>query len=85
MRAVRLCTQKNIAINTFMLDANYYLKAFMDQIAKINGGRVFYTTSGEVGGVHPRRLRAAQAQTARAAGVIAIGRGVPPTMIAPTM
>ena len=30
MRAVRLCTQKNIAINTFMLDANYYLKAFMD-------------------------------------------------------
>ena len=49
MRAVRLCTQKNIAINTFMLDANYYLKAFMDQIAKINGGRVFYTSPEKLG------------------------------------
>jgi uncharacterized protein with von Willebrand factor type A (vWA) domain len=49
LRAVRTCTQKNIAINTFMLDANYYLKAFMDQIAKINGGRVFYTSPEKLG------------------------------------
>jgi uncharacterized protein with von Willebrand factor type A (vWA) domain len=49
LRAVRTCTRKNIAINTFMLDANYYLKAFMDQIAKINGGRVFYTSPEKLG------------------------------------
>jgi uncharacterized protein with von Willebrand factor type A (vWA) domain len=40
---------ENIAINTFMLDADYYLKAFMDQIAKINGGRVFYTCPEKLG------------------------------------
>jgi uncharacterized protein with von Willebrand factor type A (vWA) domain len=49
MRAVRHCTKRNIAINTFMLDANYYLKAFMDQIAKINGGRVFFTSPEKLG------------------------------------
>jgi uncharacterized protein with von Willebrand factor type A (vWA) domain len=49
LRAVRHCTKRNIAINTFMLDANYYLKAFMDQIAKINGGRVFYTSPEKLG------------------------------------
>jgi uncharacterized protein with von Willebrand factor type A (vWA) domain len=49
LRAVRYCTTKNIAINTFMLDANYYLKAFMDRIAKINGGRVFYTSPEKLG------------------------------------
>ncbi len=49
MRAVKRCSQKGIAINTFMLDASYYLKAFMDQIARINGGRVFYTTPDKLG------------------------------------
>ncbi|MCZ0941549.1 MAG: VWA domain-containing protein, partial [Gammaproteobacteria bacterium] len=39
LRAVRHCTQKGIAINTFMLDRSPYLKAFMDEIARINGGR----------------------------------------------
>ena len=48
-RAVKHCTAKGIAINTFMLDANYYLKAFMDEIARINGGRVFYTTPDKLG------------------------------------
>ena len=48
-RAVRHCTAKGIAINTFMLDASYYLKAFMDEIARINGGRVFYTTPDKLG------------------------------------
>ena len=32
-----------------MLDASYYLKAFMDEIARINGGRVFYTTPDKLG------------------------------------
>ena len=47
--AVRRCTRKGIAINTFMLDSSYYLKEFMDQIARINGGRVFYTTPERLG------------------------------------
>jgi uncharacterized protein with von Willebrand factor type A (vWA) domain len=48
-RAVKTCTRKGIAINTFMLDSSYYLKAFMDEIAKINGGRVFYTSPEKLG------------------------------------
>ena len=48
-RAVKHCTAKGIAINTFMLDASYHLKAFMDEIARINGGRVFYTTPDKLG------------------------------------
>ncbi len=47
--AVRRCTRKGIAINTFMLDSSYYLKEFMDQIARINGGRVFYTSPEKLG------------------------------------
>ena len=47
--AVKRCTQKGIAINTFMLDANQYLKEFMDDIARINGGRVFYTSPEKLG------------------------------------
>ncbi|MCY4343016.1 MAG: VWA domain-containing protein [Gammaproteobacteria bacterium] len=49
LRAVRHCTQKGIAINTFMLDRSPYLKAFMDEIARINGGRVFYTSPEQLG------------------------------------
>ncbi len=48
-KAVKHCTTRGIAINTFMLDSNYYLKAFMDEIAKINGGRVFYTSPEKLG------------------------------------
>ncbi len=48
-KAVKHCTKRGIAINTFMLDASYYLKAFMDEIARINGGRVFYTSPEKLG------------------------------------
>ena len=48
-KAVKRCTQKGIAINTFMLDANQYLREFMDDIARINGGRVFYTSPEKLG------------------------------------
>jgi len=48
-KAVKHCTARGIAINTFMLDASYYLKAFMDEIARINGGRVFYTSPEKLG------------------------------------
>ncbi|MEE8337789.1 MAG: VWA domain-containing protein [Dehalococcoidia bacterium] len=49
LKAVKRCTQKDITINTFMLDRNYYLKEFVDQLAKINGGRVVYTTPDKLG------------------------------------
>ena len=47
-RAVQKCTKSNIAINTFMLDADGYFANFIDEVTRINGGRVFYT--------NPRRL-----------------------------
>jgi uncharacterized protein with von Willebrand factor type A (vWA) domain len=49
LKEVRRCTQKGIVINTFMLDRNYYLKEFVHQIAKMNKGRVFYTTPDRLG------------------------------------
>ncbi len=49
LRAVQRCTRRNITINTFMLDTSYYLKEFVDQMTRINGGRVFYTTPDKLG------------------------------------
>lgn len=49
LKEVKRCTQKGITINTFMLDRNYYLKEFVNQIAKMNKGRVFYTTPDRLG------------------------------------
>lgn len=49
LKEVKRCTQKKIVINTFMLDRNYYLKEFVNQVAKINKGRVFYTTPDKLG------------------------------------
>ena len=49
LREVRRVTRKGIIINTFMLDRNYYLKEFVNKIAKINEGRVFYTTPDRLG------------------------------------
>lgn len=46
---VKHCTQKNITINTFMLDKSPFLRGFMNKIAKMNGGRVFYTTPHRLG------------------------------------
>ncbi len=46
---VKRCTKKDIVINTFMLDRNYYLKEFVNQMAKMNKGRVFYTTPDNLG------------------------------------
>ncbi len=49
LKAVKSCTARNIMINTFMLDQSYYLKAFIDRLTKINGGRVFYTEPDNLG------------------------------------
>ena len=48
-RAVKRCTTRGIAINTFMLESSEYLRAFMNEIARINGGRVFYTAPEQLG------------------------------------
>lgn len=49
LNAVKLCTRKGITINTFMLEQSYYLQAFIEQMTKINGGRVFYSTPDTLG------------------------------------
>jgi uncharacterized protein with von Willebrand factor type A (vWA) domain len=49
LKEVRRCTRKGVVINTFMLDRNYYLKEFVNQIARMNKGRVFYTTPDKLG------------------------------------
>ena len=45
----RRCTQQDIVINTFMLDRNSYLIDFIEQLTRINRGRVFYTTPDRLG------------------------------------
>jgi uncharacterized protein with von Willebrand factor type A (vWA) domain len=49
LKEVKRCTDKGIIINTFMLDHNYFLKEFVNEMAKINKGRVFYTTPEGLG------------------------------------
>ena len=49
LKAVKRVSRQDITINTFMLDRNHYLKEFVNQLAKINGGRVFYTTPDKLG------------------------------------
>jgi uncharacterized protein with von Willebrand factor type A (vWA) domain len=49
LREVIRCTRDNIRINTFMLDANSYLKSFIEQLSSINRGRAFFTTPENLG------------------------------------
>ena len=49
LREVKRCTQAGITINTFMLEASYYLMDFVDRMTRINRGRAFYTTPGQLG------------------------------------
>ena len=46
---VMRCTRENITINTFMLDATSYLKAFIERITQMNKGRAFFTTPETLG------------------------------------
>ncbi len=46
---VARCTRDGITINTFMLDATSYLKAFIGRITEMNRGRAFYTTPETLG------------------------------------
>jgi uncharacterized protein with von Willebrand factor type A (vWA) domain len=49
LREVRKCTQKGIIINTFMLESGRFLGAFVTQMARINKGRVFFTSADSLG------------------------------------
>ena len=49
LREVRYCTQKGIVINTFMLEGGRFRGAFVTQMARINKGRVFYTSADRLG------------------------------------
>jgi uncharacterized protein with von Willebrand factor type A (vWA) domain len=49
LREVARCTREGIRINTFMLDANSYLKAFVERLTAMNRGRAFFTTPETLG------------------------------------
>jgi uncharacterized protein with von Willebrand factor type A (vWA) domain len=49
LREVVRCTRDDIRINTFMLDANSYLKSFIEKLTSINRGRAFFTTPETLG------------------------------------
>lgn len=46
---VMRCTKENITINTFMLDADRSLKAFIERLTQMNKGRAFFTTPETLG------------------------------------
>jgi uncharacterized protein with von Willebrand factor type A (vWA) domain len=49
LREVNRCTRDGIRINTFVLDANSFLRNFIDTLTKLNGGRAFFTTNDALG------------------------------------
>jgi uncharacterized protein with von Willebrand factor type A (vWA) domain len=49
MAEVLRCTKAGIQINTFALDIERSQFPFVEQIAKVNGGRTFYTSVDELG------------------------------------
>jgi uncharacterized protein with von Willebrand factor type A (vWA) domain len=49
LKEVKRCTQSGIKINTFMLGADFYRQGFVDQLSRLNTGRVFYTTPDQMG------------------------------------
>ncbi len=49
LKEVKRCTQSGIKINTFMLGTDIYRKGFIDQLSRINTGRVFYTSPDQIG------------------------------------
>lgn len=49
LQEVRNCTSKGIVINTFMLENDKFLTAFVTRMARINKGRVFFASSDTLG------------------------------------
>ena len=73
LREAARCTRDGIRINTFMLDADYGLKSFVEQLTAVNRGRAFFTSPETLGDYvlvdfieHKRQL--ARGRGARRAG-----------------
>ena len=49
LREVVRCTKDEITINTFVLDSHPHMGDFLKTMAKINKGRVFFGSAGELG------------------------------------
>ena len=49
LREVRRCTRDGITINTFMLERSPYMLQFVNDMTKVNGGRVFVATPDRLG------------------------------------
>jgi uncharacterized protein with von Willebrand factor type A (vWA) domain len=49
LREAARCTRDGIRINTFMLDADYGLKSFVEQLTAVNRGRAFFTSPENLG------------------------------------
>ena len=49
LREAARCTRDGIRINTFMLDADYGLKSFVEQLTAVNRGRAFFTNPENLG------------------------------------
>ena len=49
LREVIRCTRDGIRINTFMLERSSYLMKFVDDLSRINGGRVFFASPDHLG------------------------------------
>jgi uncharacterized protein with von Willebrand factor type A (vWA) domain len=49
LREVVRCTRDKITINTFMLERSPYMVQFVNDLMKINGGRVFVATPDRLG------------------------------------
>lgn len=49
LREVIRCTRDEITINTFMLERSALLMKFVNDLSKINGGRVFYASPDHLG------------------------------------
>jgi uncharacterized protein with von Willebrand factor type A (vWA) domain len=49
LNEVKKCTRAGIDINTFMLPSSDYSNFFVDRMSRLNRGRVFFTSPGELG------------------------------------
>jgi uncharacterized protein with von Willebrand factor type A (vWA) domain len=49
LKEVQRCTRENITINTFMLERSPWLTSFVEQMARINRGRAFFTAPDRLG------------------------------------
>ena len=49
LREVNNCTRAGIVINTFMLPSHEIFNIFVDRMARLNRGRVFFTEPGDLG------------------------------------